>query len=612
MTSGAIPPFDQYQMPGSPPDSGPVIGGLNTTQVNDLILANNQLGALSGPVNQLIQAAVQNLVLKGSSINNLDTTGLLNTLTADSIIDPATGLSVSVEVQQLRNLLGGTAASSTPPTITSAPTLTFPGGTGDKGETATIVPGSLGGGTSTGVTYQITSESTPQGSAGVSLVVPLQDAWFVTATRTIFVTQIVSWAGGPPITRSSIAYTLNTPPAVPAMITPPSWGAVTPQVGATIPVNPGTSTNSRLSLVMNVYRGYAGISNPGQFITALTAAGSYTIQAADAGLVVAIIEVDTNAAGSSAITANSVSSVLVVPSSAGAPQWVDPNFVPLAGAILPSSPVSVVAVGDTITPDLGVMIGNANPTGYSIQYARDGNPAGMPSASGVMNLPYVTLPADAGHIISFTTTNTNAGGTSRVVTSAGVLVTGAATGGGSTGLLSGSVTQNIASGTSVTISTVGVKDWIEIPTDFSSPVTKSGGPARLTVAVSAGTASSGSTSNTDNTIVWTGGTPTATGSVKTGAFVFGVGGEVTLTLTGVSTTQETLTVYYWTNTGETNTVTASLSDGSASNFAFNGQPGYRASITLTFKAASAGQSLTVKINNVTGGQPLCFQGAALA
>jgi hypothetical protein len=580
--------------------------------ITNAIAANTALGALAGPVQTLIDNSVQNKVDKSSSILNLDVTPLTSTLNASSFIDPTTGLTITAALQAIRAAITALGSGATPPTITTDPTVSFPGGTGDVGETFTITPGTVAGGANTGTQYQVVVDGVPQGTLFAETTGTLQASWF-TGTRLFRIVQNVTWTGGAAVQRSSVTYTLNSTPAVPVITTPPSWGAGTPQVGTVYAVNAGTATNTPTSIALNIYRGYASLSNLGTLVTTLTATGTYTIVAADAGTPMAIVEVATNAAGASAPVA---SSIIVIAASGGAPQWIDSSGNTVAGATLPGFTNNLYAAGDTITINLGTTVGNVNPTGYNIQYLRDNLATGMPSASGVANLSYLVTSSDNGHTISATITASNSGGISNIVTIAGVPISGTSGGGGgSGGVLSGSINTlaDNTTGTPYVLSTIGTTDWAAyINGSIATPDKKSGGPGAITATVSSGAGASGAASHNIQFLSWTGGTPNATGNGDGDYHISGVGGEMTFTITGVGTTTQNLSIWFEViGVSDVVSVVASLSDGSATNYTYSGTPAYNVRVDLSFKAGSAGQTLTVKINNTTGSNNIGYQGVAL-
>jgi hypothetical protein len=573
--------------------------------------------ALAAQVARQINNATANFVVKGSSINNLalvNSSGA-NLLSGDNITDPTTGLTVTQALAAIRAsiLPGGVTA----PVPNAAPSLSFPGGTGDLGETVTITPGTYTGSTPTSVVWQVVSNGAivQTVSSGTTFIIT---AAMVTGARALSVTELFTWSGGTnQIGKTSATATLNAPPASPVITTPPSWGNGTPQVGTVFTVNAGTATNSPTSIVLSIYSGWVSPTNRGTVLTTLSGTGTYTIQASDAGATLVIGEVATNAQGSSSVSdPNSFSSSIVIATGA-APQWVDTTGNPLAGAVLPAFTQVLYAPGDTLMVDLGTTVGNASPSGYSYQILRDGSPGspvGMPSATNVSAISYVATSTDNGHVISATVTASNGGGVSLPVTIAGVFVEGV---GGSTGVLSGSVSTvpDNTTGTPYVLSTIGSKDWwSSTGGTFLTPDTKSGGPARISVSAVAGTEANGGSSHTNYWMSWTSGTPNATGNSDGYRQVTNAGAacDIQIVVTGMSTTTDTITLYFDIANNETISIVASLSDGSAPNWTYNASPGnYNVQAVITAKAASPSQTLTIHLKNLTGYAAIAFEAVTI-
>jgi hypothetical protein len=651
-------------------------GLLTPEAIAAVVQANQNLGLFAPAVQTMIDASlvnsgIANKVDKGSSLTNL-----VGPLPADAITDPATGLTVTQALAAIRASIIAQGAS--PPTITTDPTVAFPGGTGDPNETFTITAGTIGGGANTGTTYQIVVNGNPEGLPQASLTGTLLLAWF-TGTRQFRVIQIVSWANGPDVQRTSPTYTLNTPAAVPVLLTPPTWGNGTPTIGTTLSVNNGSWTNTPLSRIKTIYKGWVSALNKGTALTApavstvtisnaspavvtwtthgritddpvvftttgglptgLTAgntyyvisaglaantfevaatiggaaintssAGSgthtatgdinrYTIQSGDAGATLVIGEVAKNAAG---FSSEEFSTPIIVAGGA-APQWVDANNVTLDGAVLPSWTVPIALVGDTLILDLGETIGNVNPSGYAYQLLRDDSSVGMPSGANVSAVSYPVQSIDNGHVIAATLTASNASGTSRPVTVPGVDINGTGGGGGTGGVLSGSA-NSAAWDTLYTVSSIGTTDWAAFPTLVANRERKSGGPDRITAAVTSGVEIDGSANSWIGTRVsWVSGTPTGSNTISGASMIqVGAGSTYTITITGMGTTQESIGIILSQHASDNIQITASLSDGSAPNWTSNTTPGNNLLVSLSAKAGSSSQTLTVVCVNVTG------------
>ena len=118
--------------------------------------------------------------------------------------------------------------------------------------------------------------------------------------------------------------------------------------------------------------------------------------------------------------------------------------------------------------------------------------------------------------------------------------------------------------------------------------------------------------NDPRVLSWSDGTPNVNGSNRSGVYVAGVGNGFSLSVPA-STAVRTLTVYVggWYSGGR---LTAHLSDESATDYtdvslSANGQ--YDGTYTLTYKAGSAGQQLTVRWLQSSGYGNVTLQGAAL-
>lgn len=590
---------------------------VTSSQVSAIIAANTSLGAMAPAVQALIDAAVQNLVVKGSSILNLAliSPSGANLLTGDNITDPTSGLTVTAALAAIRASIqpGGATA----PVVNAAPTLAFPGGTGDVGETATITQGTYTGGTVTGRKWNINVNGSivNQVTNGNTFVIPASAG---TGARQLSVTELYSWANGiDQVGLTSITATVNAPVALPVNTSAPTWGTGSPVVGTTFTLNAGIWTNTPTSYLREIRSAYISEASPGTLITSFSTASttsSYTILSSDAGADLCIREYAINASGTSL---PSISSHIIITASSGAPQWVQADGItPVTGAVLPGFDVAMIDAGGTININVGTTVPAAS--SYNDQLLRDGSigsPA-MPGGSGANAVfSYVTQSVDGGHTVSATITPVNAGGAGRSYTIPGVIVNGSGGGGGGggTGILSGSVTTAIAPGSTVDITAGSTTDWEVYTTVFSAEERRSAGSNSITANVTAG-GTDGSGANCSRTITWTGGTgPAGTpGSTVAGFGLFGAGNAATFALSGVGTTQETIKLYAWANSGETISITASLSDGSASNFTYSGNPGDRFQLTLNAKAASAGQTVTITVSNTQGVEGTFFQAISRA
>jgi len=225
------------------------------------------------------------------------------------------------------------------------------------------------------------------------------------------------------------------------------------------------------------------------------------------------------------------------------------------------------------------------------------------NSSGVATAPAFTANGTAG---GYAVTASVAGvGTSASfsLTNNAVVATG--------GSLSGSGTS-LATGANLT--TEGTSDWVHWG-DGGAPGLnrKSGVTAQISGYTLVGSGGVSPYPNDPRPLSWTDGTPTASSTNNTdGVYTSNVGNGFSITAPA-DTTSRTLTVHVggWFSGG---TLTARLSDGSATNFvdtttAAIGQ--YDRNYTLTYNAASAGQTLTVTWVMASGTGNVTLNGAGL-
>lgn len=584
---------------------------LYQTQGTEL-LAVGSTGVTTTAVQALIDASTQNLVPKGSAITNLALKqNNVNILTGDNITDPTSGLTMTAALAAIRASIqpGGATA----PVTSVAPSLSP--GIASVGATETITAGTYSSGTVISRKWNINVNGSIVGQATTpTFAVPASAGL---GARQLSVTELYTWANGVDVIGlTSATYLINAPAAVPVANTVPTWGTGTPQVGTVFTLNAASWTNTPTSYTRNVYSGWVSASNKGTVVGTFTTAAttsSYTIQSTDAGATLVIGEVASNGSGAGVEV---FSTAIIITSTAGAPQWVDAAGVVLPAAILPSFPAPTYNVGDSGFIDLGVTVGNVNPNGYTYQFTLDGNGTGMPGAANVSAIPFTVLPAWSGHNLGVALTASNAGGISRAVTVASVPIAGAAAGG--TGSLSGAVSTlaDNATGTAYALNTLGPTDWAAyINGSIASPDTKSGGPARITTTLPTGTGSNGSATHNIQFLSWTGGTPNATGNGDGGFNVTNAGApcDIRTVISGIGTSTETVTIWLeLVSLTDTLNITASLSDGSASNWTYSGTPAYNVKIVISVKAGASAQSLTIDIANATGNNVIGYQAVAIS
>jgi hypothetical protein len=180
-----------------------------------------------------------------------------------------------------------------------------------------------------------------------------------------------------------------------------------------------------------------------------------------------------------------------------------------------------------------------------------------------------------------------------------------------TGSLSGSGTS---ASTAVNLTTEGTADWVHW--GDSSLNRKNGVTPQISNYTSVGTGTVLTYNNDPRPMSWTDGTPTASISNNTnGVYVTAIGNGFSITAPAGTATQ-ILTVHVggWNSGG---TLTASLSDNSAANFVgttTTASGSYDGNYTLTYRAGTAGQTLTVTWVMTSGGVNgnVTLNGAALA
>jgi fibronectin type 3 domain-containing protein len=184
--------------------------------------------------------------------------------------------------------------------------------------------------------------------------------------------------------------------------------------------------------------------------------------------------------------------------------------------------------------------------------------------------------------------------------------------GSTTGSLSGS---GSSATTAVNLTTIGTSDWAHwgsgsVP-GFDH---KASGNSQISAYTIVGSGTVNSYSNDPRPLTWSDGTPTASSTNNlSGVYIAGIGSGFSITAPA-DLTQRTLTVYVggWNSGG---TLLAQLSDSSAASFTdttstATGQ--YDRAYTLTYKAGSAGQKLTVTWTQASGTGNVTLNGAALS
>ena len=161
----------------------------------------------------------------------------------------------------------------------------------------------------------------------------------------------------------------------------------------------------------------------------------------------------------------------------------------------------------------------------------------------------------------------------------------------SAGMLSGSLTS--ASSGTIDLTSVGTLDWAQWPTGAR----KATGNGKISNYALVGASSAGTYGSDRRAMRWTDGAPVASGSSNEGATVGGGTGKGFRVVVPADTTTRTLVIYVGT-ANATGKLTATLSDRSAPDYVNAGitriTKSWDGYYTLTYRAASAGQSLTVQ------------------
>ena len=263
-----------------------------------------------------------------------------------------------------------------------------------------------------------------------------------------------------------------------------------------------------------------------------------------------------------------------------------------------TAPVAAFSGSPTTgTAPLTVQFANAS-TGTVSSYAwnfGDGTTSTTQSPSHVYSVAGI-------YTVSLTVTG-SAGSNTKTYTNY-VTVSAAAT----AGALAGNM---VASTASVDLSSTGSSDWARWPSYIHSAT----GNSQIRDIAMIGGGSPKTYYGDARTLKWTNGMPTTTGSSTTGVSASGSGKGYQLTAPADTTTR-TLTLYLGVQNA-TATFTAHLSDGSAADYVgttSGGKSRQDGVLTLQYRAASAGQTITVKWTQTAGGGSgnVSIQGAALA
>ena len=176
------------------------------------------------------------------------------------------------------------------------------------------------------------------------------------------------------------------------------------------------------------------------------------------------------------------------------------------------------------------------------------------------------------------------------------------------GSLAGSAVNSTAASNLTTEGSLDWRHWGD-----SSLNHKSGVPAQLSNYTVVGTGNPASYGDDQRLVSWTDGTPTSSSSNnRNGVYINGVGQGYTLTAPADTSTRTLiLHVGGWSSGG---TLTAQLSDGSAAAYqdvTTTSSGSFYRNYTLTYRAANAGQTLTVTWVMTSGPGNLTLNSAAL-
>jgi hypothetical protein len=168
--------------------------------------------------------------------------------------------------------------------------------------------------------------------------------------------------------------------------------------------------------------------------------------------------------------------------------------------------------------------------------------------------------------------------------------------------------QVAASSAAVSLSATGVTDWAHWP-GYDHKV---GGASLISTYTKIGNGVIYTYPNDLRTVSWNDGTPNPVGSNAAGVYIAGVGNGFAITAPADTTTR-TLVIYVggWWSGGK---LTAHLSNGTAADYidtSISGNAQYNGVYTLTYKAQSAGQQLSVTWTQSSGFGNVTLQGAAL-
>jgi hypothetical protein len=275
-----------------------------------------------------------------------------------------------------------------------------------------------------------------------------------------------------------------------------------------------------------------------------------------------------------------------------------PQSAPVNTVFATALQVTVKDTGNN--PLSGVTVTFTAPaTGASAAFSGSATATAATNTGGIAIAPALTANGQAG---AFGVTATAAGVATQAIFN---LTNTAASSGG--GALTGS--GNSANSAS-TLTAEGPTDWVHW--GDASLNRKAAVTAQISNYSTVGSGGVQSYHNDPRSLSWSDGTPTASGANSSGLYISGLGNGFSFTApAGPSTRVLTFHVGGWNSSG---ILTAHLSDGSAPNFVdsttqANGQ--YDRNYTLTYTAASSGQSITISWVATSGAGNVTISAAAL-
>jgi len=260
--------------------------------------------------------------------------------------------------------------------------------------------------------------------------------------------------------------------------------------------------------------------------------------------------------------------------------------------------LQATALDASNNPLSGVTVTFAAPSsGAAASFGGSATATVTTNSSGIATAPALTANGQVGN---YTVNATMAGVSNPAVFSLSNTI-----GGGS---LSGSGNSSSAT---ANLTTEGSADWVHWGDGVLNR--KNGVSAQISDYAEVGSGQVSTYNNDPRTLSWTDGTPTASASNSNGVYIFSLNNGFAFTAPADGN-RRSLTVHLggWLSGG---TLTAHLSDQSAGDFVDTTAPAsgqYDRNYTLTYSAASAGQTLTVSWVMTSGQGNVTLNGAALS